>query len=125
MSGEVPDLNWQFQTENLVDFIDQIYKSFEEDNYTLRVFIDLSEAFDTVDLSIWLKKLEIYGVNTANLAWFASYLNVGKQYMKITESADSVKKEIKCGVLQGSILGPLLFLNVLVPIMFADDTIFF
>ena len=74
----------------------------------------------------------MYGVNTTNLAWFASYLNGRKQYIKITESADTLKKDIKCGMPQGSILGPLLFLlyvndlpnssNVLVPIMFADDT---
>ena len=72
------------------------------------------------------------GVNTTNLVWFASYLNDRKQYIKITESADTVKKNIKCGVAQDSILGPLLFLlyvndipnssNVLVLIMFADDT---
>ena len=72
------------------------------------------------------------GVNTTNLVWFASYLNDRKQYIKITESADTVKKNIKCGVTQDSILGPLLFLlyvndipnssNVLVLIMFADDT---
>ena len=57
-----------------------------------------------------IKKLEIYGVNTTNLAWFASYLNGRKQYIKINESADSVKKNIKYEVPQGSILGQLLFL---------------
>ena len=57
-----------------------------------------------------LKKLENYGVNTTNLAWFASYLNGRKQYIKITESADTVKKDIKCEVPQGSMLGPILFL---------------
>ena len=72
------------------------------------------------------------GVNTTNFVWLASYLNERKQYIKITESADTVKKNIKCGVPQDSILGPLLFLlyvndipnssNVLVLIMFADDT---
>ena len=76
----------------------------------------------------------MYGVSTTNLAWFASYLNVRKKYIQITESADTLTKDIKCGVPQGSILGPLLFLlyvndlpnssNVLVPIMFADDTNF-
>ena len=110
-----------------VHLIDPFYESFENDNYTLGVFIDLSKAFDTVDHSILPKKLEIYGVNTKNLACFASYLNGRKQHTKITESANTVKKDIKCGVLQGSVLGLFLFLlyvndlpnssNVLVPIM--------
>ena len=74
----------------------------------------------------------MYSVNTTNLAWFDSYLNGKKQYKKITESADTLKKDIKRGVPQGSILGPLLFLlyvndlrnssNLLVPIIFSDDT---
>ena len=55
-----------------------------------------------------LKKLEKYGVNITNPAWFASYLNGRKQYIKINESADTGKKDIKCGVLQGSMLGTLL-----------------
>ena len=77
----------------------------------------------------------MYSVNTTNLAWFASHLNGKKQYIKITESADTLKKDIKCGVPQGSLLGPLLLLlyvndlpnssNVFVLIMLADDTNFF
>ena len=124
-----------FTDHTTVHLVDQIYESFENDNYTLGVFIDLSKAFDTVGHSILLQKLEMYGVNTTNLAWFASYLNGRKQYIKTTESADTLKKDIKCGVPQRSILGPLLFLlyvndlpnssNVLVAIMFADDTNFF
>ena len=82
-----------------------------------------------------LKNLEMYSVITTNLAWFASYLNGKKQYINITESADTLKKDIKCGVPQGSLLGPLLLLlyvndlpnssNVFVLIMLADDTNFF
>ena len=114
----------------VVHLVDQIYESIENDNYTLGVFIDLSKASDSVDHTILLKQLEMYRVNTTNLAWVASYLNGRKQYIKTTESADTVKKDIKSGVPQG----PLLFLlyvndtqnlsNVLVPIMFADDNFF-
>ena len=77
----------------------------------------------------------MYCVNTTNFAWFARYLNGRKQYIKITESPDTVKKDIKRVVPQNSILRPLLFLlyvnnlpnpsNVLVLIMFADDIFFF
>ena len=56
----------------IVHLVDQIYESFENDNCKLRVFIGLSKAFDTVDHLIFFKKLEIYGVNTTNLVWFAS-----------------------------------------------------
>ena len=84
----------------IVHLVDQIYEFLEYDNYTLRVFIYLSKAFDTVDNSILLKKLEMSGVNSTNLAWFASHLNGRKQYIKITECANIVKKNIKCEVQQ-------------------------
>ena len=119
----------------IVHLVDQIYEAFENDNYTPGVLKDFSKAFDTVDHSILLKKLEMHGVNTTNLALLASYLNSRKQYIQINESADTAKKDIKCGIPQGSIPGTLLFLlyvndlpnssNVLVPIMFADDANFF
>ena len=88
---------------------DQINSSFEKNHFTLGVFIDLSKAFDTVDHDILITKLENYGVNGNNLRWFQSYLKNRKQYLnfnnKITNSS-----LITCGVPQGSILGPLLFL---------------
>ena len=72
----------------IVHLADQIWKSFENNNYTLGVFINLSKAFDTVDDSIQAKKIEMYGVNITNILWFASYLNDRKLYIKITEFAD-------------------------------------
>ena len=72
--------------------------------------MDLSKAFDTADHSILLKKLVMYGVNTTNLVWFACYLNGRKKYIKIAESANTLEKDIKCGVPQGSLLGPFLLL---------------
>ena len=99
---------------------------------TVRAFIDLSKAFDTVDHSILLKKLKRFGVTDKNLAWFQSYLSNRKQYIEIGENSKTDPKYVTCGVPQGSILGPLLFLvyvnglpnapRLLDPIMFADDT---
>ena len=93
----------------IVHLVDQIYECFENDNYTLGVFKDLSKSFDTVDHLILLRKLEMCGVSTTIIAWFASYVNGKKWCLKITKCADTVKKNIKCGVPQGSIL--LLFFD--------------
>ena len=75
----------------------------------LGVFIDLSKAFDTVDYQILLKKLKHYGVNEKTLAWLQSYLFQRIQYI---ENSNDIKYLLKidCGVPQGSVLGPLLFL---------------
>ena len=54
--------------------VDQIYESFEENKYTLFVFIDLSKAFDPVDNSVLLRKLKLYGITDRNYAWINSYL---------------------------------------------------
>ena len=80
----------------IVKLVDQIYKSFEKDHYTQGVFIDLSKAFDTVDHTILIRKLEMYGIRGINLAWFRSYLINRIQYISITHDLD--------------------------PVMFADDT---
>ena len=116
----------------IVQLVDQILESFEYNKYTLGVFIDLSKAFDTVDHSILLKKLELYGVTNRNHSWFKNYLSNRKQFIQINDEEKTELETITCGVPQGSILGPLLFLlyvndlknasNLLDTIMYADDT---
>ena len=111
---------------------DQIHESFENDNYTLGVFIGLSNEFDTIDHAVLLEKLENYGIKDTNLTWFRSYLTNRKQYIQITNVSKSDLRNTTCGVPQGSILRPLLFLvyvndlpsssKILNRIMFADDT---
>ena len=65
----------------IIQLIDQINNSFEKNHFTLGIFIDLSKAFDTVDHSILIKKLKLYGVKRNNLRWFESYLSNRKQYI--------------------------------------------
>ena len=97
-------------SDAIVQLVDKTFDSFEKEQFTLEVFIDLSKAFDTVDRSILLKKLKLYGITDKNLAWFQSYLSNRKQYIEIGENSKTDPKYVTCGVPQGSILGPLLFL---------------
>ena len=98
-------------TEHAIgQLVDHIYESFENDNYIVGIFVDFSKAFDTVDHTILLKKLEIYGITGANLAWFRSYITNRKQYISINNDKKTNEQKVTCGVPQGPILRLLLFL---------------
>ena len=63
----------------LVDLIDEITKALDEESYAISIFLDLSKAFDTVNHSILLSKLDVYGIRDIENRWFRSYLNKRKQ----------------------------------------------
>ena len=94
------------------------------------IFIDLKKAFDTIDHEIFLQKLAKYGVDQDPLKWFKSYLTNRLQRCNVNNHLSSATP-LNCGVPQGSIIGPLLFLiyinnlpNCLSlgsPRMYADD----
>ena len=95
------------------------------------IFIDLKKAFETIDHEIILQKLAKYGVDQDALKWFKSYLRNRLQRCNVNNKLSSATP-LNCGVPQGSIIGPLLFLiyinnlpNCLSlgsPRMYADDT---
>ena len=115
----------------IAQLVDKIHNAVEKNEITIGIFLDLSKAFDTIDHTILLHKLEHYGFRGIVLDWFKSYLTNRTQYVFYNDCNSSIK-EIICGVPQGSILGPLLFIlyvnditytsNVLDFILFADDT---
>ena len=75
----------------------------------MRYILDLKKAFDTVSHDILLNKLEHYGVRGLALKWFGSYLSDRKQFVSVSGVSSDIL-EVKCGVTQDSVLGPLLFL---------------
>ena len=85
-----------------------ILHSLNKQQVSLLLLIDFSKAFDMVEHSILLKKLDYYGIRGTALKWFESYLCNREQFVTVN-GVDSTKMGIKYGVPQGSILGPLLF----------------
>ena len=111
--------------------VDSITSSIDQKKFTVGICIDLSKVFDTVNHKILLEKLQHYGIRGLALDWIRNYLNDRYQFVEYN-GIQSSSNEIKCGVPQGSILGPLFFLlyindicnvsSILNFILFADDT---
>ena len=85
-----------------------IRKGIDEDCVTAAVFVDFQKAFDTVNHQLLLKKLPGYGIKNHELGWFENYLTSRCQ-SAVYGNAQSAPQQIKSGVPQGSILGPILF----------------
>ena len=110
----------------ITELVENITNAMDNGKFTIGVFIDLKNAFDTLDHSILVTKLNHYGIRGVAKKWLSSYLE------NSFNGTDSGFLHVSCGVPQGSIIGPSLFLlyvndlcNVstrLTSILFADDT---
>ncbi len=96
-------------THALTDLTEDIRNALDNNTFAIGIFIDLQKAFDTVDHKILLHKLDYYGIRGTANDWFKSYLSNRKQYVSINGFESNVT-DMKFGVPQGSVLGPLLFL---------------
>jgi hypothetical protein len=114
-----------------IDIITNLENYLDNNNLASAIILDLQKAFDTVNHKILLKKLESAGIRGQPLKWFENYLNCRTQYVNIN-GIDSTEQLVRCGVPQGSVLGPILFLIYIndishlslrgIPTLFADDT---
>ena len=116
----------------VAELTDDILFGINNKKYTIAAFTDLRKAFDTVSHDILGNKLHTFGFHNNIIAWLKDYLSNRKQRCKVS-GITSDYLDITCGVPQGSILGPMLFLlyindinntlNLCKTKLYADDTV--
>jgi len=117
--------------QNLIHAFNHIGNALNENKYCIGVFFDLKKAFDVCSYDVLIMKLEKMGIKGTTLEWFKSYLSNRKQFVDINGNFSTELDILTC-ILQGSILGPILFLcyindlfrvSTALTLMFADDTL--
>ena len=133
MNGLLTNSQFGFRTHHGIEhplflFAERVRQALNRGNHIMSLFIDLKKAFDTVNFSILLSKLSHYGIRGTALKWFENYL-VRFQHVQVGDIMSELIQML-CGIPQGTVLGPLLFLifvndlasaTTLLSLLFADD----
>lgn len=114
----------QFGFRNNYSSYMAVVSHLDKGNHTAGIFLDLSKAFDTISHDILITKLHHYGIRGNALEWFRNYLTNRKQYV-IYNNCKSDVGTVQCGVPQGSVLGPLLFIIFLNDIVYSSKSLSF
>ena len=101
-------------THSLISIIESVKKTLDEKKYGCGIFIDLKEAFDTVNHEILLQKLEHYGIRNVAFSWFKSYLTNRKQFVHL----NGIEMNLWCT--SGVCFGPSAF-----PVVYKRTTKYF
>ena len=120
--------------DTIVCFTEELYQNINNGLTSIAVYIDLRKAFDTVNHHLLINKVRNLGVEGSNLSWIENYLE-NRTQCTLANNICSKKTAITCGVPQGSVLGPLLFLiyvNDMKSVLqhsrhylYADDTVIY
>ena len=93
----------------LIDVVDNIFEHLDNCDSGVGICIELQKAFDTVNHRILLRELDRCGIRGIIFDWIQDYLSNRQQYVFL-QNISSLSLAVTCGVPQGSVLGPLLFL---------------
>ena len=108
----------------IIHALDYIINALNSNTPVVGLFVDISKAFDSINHRILLDKLHHLGFRDIIHSWLSSYLYNRLQYVEIIRVKSDYQK-IVCGVLQGSIFGPLVFIFYIINIKYISKQLHF